>query len=59
MKAAQSEANEEDSVKKELEAKNKDIIDLKVRPHLPSPKSSSFVCRLLIAFTHRTNTFAV
>ncbi|KAL2055475.1 hypothetical protein ABVK25_004283 [Lepraria finkii] len=29
MKAAQSEANEEDSVKKELEAKNKDIIDLK------------------------------
>lgn len=39
MKAAQSEANEEDSVKKELEAKNKDIIDLKVRPHLPSPIS--------------------
>jgi hypothetical protein len=36
MKAAESEAKDEgeDPIKKELEAKNKEIIDLKVRPRI-------------------------
>ena len=39
--APKAETQEEDPLKKELDAKNREVIDLKVRPQLPNLQTSS------------------